>query len=80
MKEATAAVENTSEYVRSEIERRKAIHDKDVTDLIRQEHNAYYQKALDSSLAYDELALHGERDLEKVRGLPFGFMFANLIG
>lgn len=78
MKEATAAVENTSEYVRSEIERRKAIHDKDVADLIRQERDAYYQRALDSSLAYDDLALHGERDLEKVRGLPFAFMFPTL--
>ena len=66
MKQATAAIENTSGYVRSEIERKKAIHNKDVTDLIRHEHNAYYQKALDSFLAYDDLALHGERDLERV--------------
>lgn len=69
MKEATAAVENTSDYMRREIERRKAIHNKDMVDLIKHEHSAYYQKVLDSSLAYDDLALHGERDLEKVRGL-----------
>lgn len=80
MKEATAAIENTSEYVRSEIERRKAIHDKDVAELVRQEHDGYYQKALDCSLAYDDLALHGERELEKVRGLPFTFMVCDLIG
>ena len=67
MKQATATIENTSDYVRGEIERKKAIHKKDVMDLIRDEHNAYYQKALDSSLAYDDLALHGEPDLEKVR-------------
>jgi hypothetical protein len=66
MKEVTAAIENTSEYVRREIDRKKAMHDKDVTDLIKHEHSAYYQKVLDSSLAYDDLALHGERDLEKV--------------
>ena len=67
MKEATAVVENTSDYVREEIARKKAIHNKDVADLIRHEHSAYYQKALDSSLAYDDLALHDERGLEKVR-------------
>ena len=66
MKQATAAIENTSDYVRREIERKKEIHNKDVADLIQHEHSAYYQKVLDSSLAYDDLALHGERDLEKV--------------
>lgn len=68
MKQATATEEETSEYVRGEIGRRSAIHNKDVADLIRDERIAYYQKALDSSLAYDDLALHDERDLEKVRG------------
>lgn len=67
MKEAIDAVENTSDYMRGEIARKKAIHNKDMADLIRDEHSAYYQKALDSSLAYDDLALGGERDLEKVR-------------
>ncbi|KAF9648471.1 hypothetical protein BDM02DRAFT_3187128 [Thelephora ganbajun] len=66
MRQATAAADNTSDYLRGEIARKKAIHNKDVADLIRQEHSAYYQKALDSSLAYDDLALGGERDLEKL--------------
>lgn len=66
MKEAIDAVENTSDYMRGEIARKKAIHNKDMVDLIRDEHNAYYQKVLDSSLAFDDLALGGERDLEKV--------------
>jgi hypothetical protein len=44
------------------------MHDKDVADLIRNGHNAYYKKVFDSSLAYDDLALHGEHDLEKVCG------------
>jgi len=79
MKEATVAVENTSDYMRREIERRKAIHNKDMVDLIKHEHSAYYQKVLDSSLAYDDLALHGERDLEKVRGL-FTLRLFHLIG
>lgn len=79
MKEDTAAIENTSDYVRREIERKKAIHNTDVTDLIRHEHSAYYQKVLDSSLAYDDLALHGERDLEKVRG-SFTLPLTHLIG
>lgn len=70
MKQATAAVENTSDYVRGEIARKKAIHNKDVADLIRHEHNVYYQKVLDSSLAYDDLALHGEHDLERVGVRP----------
>jgi len=68
MKQATAAVEGTSDYVRGEIVRKKAIYNKDAADLIRHEHGAYYQKAFDSSLAFDDLALRGERDLEKVRG------------
>ena len=68
MKQATTAAEETSDYVEGEIARRRAIHNKDVADLIRDEHIAYYQKALDSCLVYDDLALHGERDLEKVRG------------
>ena len=69
MKQATAVAENTSDYVKGEIARREAIHKKDVADFIRHEHSVYYQKALDSSLAYDDLALHDERDLEKVSGL-----------
>ena len=69
MKQATAATVITSDYVRGEIARKKGIHNKDAVELIRHEHGAYYQKALDSSLAYDDLALHDERDLEKVRGL-----------
>lgn len=80
MKEDTAAIENTSDYVRREIERKKAIHNKDVADLIRHEHSAYYQKVLDSSLAYDDLALHGERDLEKVRGSIILPLTHHLIG
>jgi len=80
MKQTTAAVENTSDYVKGEIERKKAIHLKDMADLIRHEDNTYHQKALDSSLAYDDLALHGERELERVRG-PFTlFLFSALIG
>jgi hypothetical protein len=67
MKVAIDGVENTSEYVRGEIARKKAIHNKDMADLISDEHSAYYQKVLDSSLAYDDVALGGERELEKVR-------------
>ena len=67
MKEAIDATENTSEYVKGEIARKKAIHNKDMAELIEDEHDAYYQKVLDSSYAYDDLALGGERDLEKVR-------------
>ena len=78
MKQVIAATEITSDYVKGEIVRKRAIHDKDVADLIRHEHNAYYQKALDSSLAYDDLALHGERDLERVRG-PFASLPSHLI-
>jgi hypothetical protein len=78
MKEATDAIENTSDYVKGEIARKKAIHNKDVTDLIRDEHCAYYQKALDSSLAYEDLALGGERDLEKVCEPP-AFLLSTLI-
>jgi len=66
MREAIDTVEDTSDYVREEIARKKAIHNKDMGELIRDEHSAYYQKVLDSSLAYDDLALGGERDLEKV--------------
>lgn len=66
MREAIDAVENTSDYVRGEIARRKAIHNRDMTDLIKDEHDAYYQKVIDSSLAYDELALGGDNGLEKV--------------
>ena len=75
MKAAVDAVENTSDYVKGEIARRKAIHNKDMADLIREEHAAYYQKVFDSSLAYDELALGGERDLEKVGELSASFLF-----
>lgn len=71
MKEAIDAAENTSDYVRGEIKRKKTIHNKDMADLIRDEHHAYYQKALDSSLAYDDLALGGERDLEKLAASTF---------
>jgi hypothetical protein len=67
MREAIDAVENTSEYVRGEIARKKAIYNKDLAEMIRDEHNAYYQKVHDASLAYDDLALGGERELEKVR-------------
>lgn len=70
MKQATDAVEDTSDYVRGEIARKKAIHSKDVVDLIKDEYKGYYQKAIDSSLAYDELALHGEKELEKVCHTP----------
>ena len=70
MKQAIAAVDGTSDYVKGEIARKKAIYNKDAVDLIKHEHSAYYQKVFDSSLAYDDLALHGERDLEKVRGPP----------
>lgn len=69
MKQATAAVENTSDYVRGEIARKRAIHNKDAADLIKREYNSYYQGVLDSSLAYDDLALHDEDDLKKVCGL-----------
>jgi len=77
MKEATAAIENTSEYIKGEIARKRAIHNKDVADLIRHEHNLYYQKAVDASLAYDDLALHDESELKKlaaatVRGTSVG--------
>ena len=72
MKAAVDAVENTSDYVKREIARRKAIHNKDMADLIREEHAAYYQKVLDSSLAYDELALGGERDVGE---LSASFLF-----
>ena len=72
MKAAVDAVENTSDYVKGEIARRKAIHNKDMADLIREEHAAYYQKVLDSSLAYDELALGGERDVGE---LSASFLF-----
>jgi len=68
MKQATAAIEGTSDYVRGEIARKKAIHNKDMADLIKHEHNVYYQKVFDSSLAYDDLALHDDHGLEKVRG------------
>ena len=74
MKQATAAVEQTSEYVKGEIARKKAIHTKDMTDLIKHEYNEYYQKALDSSLAYDDLALHDECDLERVRRPSISFL------
>lgn len=67
MKEAIDAVEDTSEYVKGEIARKKAIYNKDVAELIGDEHDAYRQKVLDCALAYDDLALGGERDLEKVR-------------
>lgn len=67
MKEAVDGVENTSDYMRGEIARKKAIRDKDMADMIRDEYSAYYHKVIDCSLAYDELALGGERDLEKVR-------------
>lgn len=67
MREAVDAIEDTSDYTREEIARKKAIHNKDVADLIRDEHNTYYEKVRDYSLAYDDLALGGERDLEKVR-------------
>ena len=78
MKQATDAVENTSDYVRGEIARKKAIHTKDMADLISDEHSAYYQKVLDSALAYDDLALGGERDLEKVCESPI-LLLAHLI-
>lgn len=78
MQEAIDAAENTSDYVKGEIARKKTIHNKDMADLIRDEHNAYYQKALDSSRAYDDLALRGERDLEKVRE-PFAWILTHLI-
>lgn len=71
MKEAVDGVENTSDYVKGEIARKKAIHNKDMIELIKDEHNAYYQKVLDSSLAYDDLALGGERDLEKLATSTF---------
>ena len=66
MKEAIEAVEDTSDYVRGEITRKKAIHNKDMADLIRDEHGTYYQKVTDYHHGYDELALGGEHDLEKV--------------
>lgn len=75
MREAVDAVENTSDYVRGEIARKKAIHNKDMADLIKDEHSAYHQKVLDSALAYDDLALGGERDLEKVGELSASFLF-----
>lgn len=71
MKQAIDAVENTSDYVRGEIARKKAIHNRDMADLIKDEHSAYDQKAIDSSLAYDDLALGGERDLEKLAASTF---------
>jgi len=74
MKKAIAAVDGTSDYVRGEIARKKAIHNKDVADLIKHEHGAYYQKVFDSSLAYDDLALHDDRGLEKVRGPSTSFL------
>ena len=78
MKQATAAVEATSEYVRGEIARKKAVHNKDAAELIKQEHDAYYERAIDSSHAYDDLALHGERDLERVRS-PSALHLSHLI-
>ena len=78
MKQAVAAVEGTSDYVRGEIARKKAIHNKDMADLIKHEHSAYYQKVFDSSLAYDDLALHDDRALEKVRG-PCALLLSYLI-
>jgi len=78
MKQATAAVEGTSDYVRGEIARKKAIHNKDMADLIKHEHSAYYQKVLDSSLAYDDLALHDDHGLERVSG-PSALLLSYLI-
>ena len=45
--------------------------------MIKHEDSAHRQKALDSS---DDLALHDERDLEKVRGSFTLFLLSYLIG
>jgi len=66
VKQATDGVKDTSDYVRGEIARKKAIYNRDVANLIRREHNLYHQKVLDSSLAYDDLALHDEHGLKKL--------------